>query len=240
MFRQIALIALREGVGMEGAPALEAGIAAAAEQAPSLRRSHLGRHLPGTWGGGDYTWDALFDDAEACRRFRDSAFARAELAPLLDPGSLAGPVAHCDVVHIDSEEEPNRRELKEPGIGNLVKRTLLLNVAPDAPREVVERFERDTRGMPEHIHTIRNWALSRTTSALAPQPYSHVWEQEYRELEGLLGEYMESPYHWGYVDAWFDLERPECIVAPDLAHVFCPAADSILGWCGNQSEDRRG
>ena len=42
--------------------------------------------------------------------------------------------------------------------------------------------------------------------------------------------------HWGYVDAWFDPECPKCIVDPALAHVFCPAAESILGWLGEQSE----
>jgi hypothetical protein len=41
---------------------------------------------------------------------------------------------------------------------------------------------------------------------------------------------MVNPYHWGYVDTWFDPESPHRVVAPGVAHVYCSAATTILGW----------
>ena len=101
---------------------------------------------------------------------------------------------------------------------------------PDTPREAVERFERDMLGMPRYIDAIRNWAFSRADPELHPTPWTHVWEQEYRELRGLQEDYMLSPYHWGLVDGWYDPESPQRIVDTNLAHVYCPAATTILGW----------
>ena len=47
-------------------------------------------------------------------------------------------------------------------------------------------------------------------------------------LDGLLGDYMASPYHWGHLDAWYDAENPRHVVDAWLAHVFCPATASVL------------
>ena len=49
-------------------------------------------------------------------------------------------------------------------------------------------------------------------------------------MRGLQEDYMLSPYHWGLVDGWFDPECPQRIVDTHLAHVFCPAATTVLGW----------
>ena len=101
---------------------------------------------------------------------------------------------------------------------------------PGTPPDVVERFEHDTMGMPRYIDAIRNWAFSRVDPELQPTPWTHVWEQEFQELRGLEEDYMVSPYHWGLVDGWFDPECPQRVVDTHLAHVYCPAAATILGW----------
>ena len=41
---------------------------------------------------------------------------------------------------------------------------------------------------------------------------------------------MMHPYHWGFVDGWFNPEMPQQIVDRPLAHVYCPAPESILAW----------
>ena len=57
-----------------------------------------------------------------------------------------------------------------------------------------------------------------------------MWEQEYADVSGLEVDYMMHPYHWGLVDGWFDPECPQRIVDLRVAHVYCPAAETILGW----------
>lgn len=196
--------------------AIERAVTRAAGAVAGVRRSHLGRHYPGVVGGGQYTWDVLFDGRDPAALHQAPG-----LLQLVEDGSL-----RLDTVAFERQH----LSVPEPGIRDCVKRTLLLRVLPDTPPEAVERFERDMLGMPRYIDAIRNWAFSRADPALHPTPWTHVWEQEYRELRGLQEDYMLSPYHWGLVDGWYDPESPQRIVDTNLAHVYCPAATTILGW----------
>lgn len=224
MIRQVAMLHLREGADGEAIEAFEAEVAGAPE-ALGARRSHLGRHIEGSVGGGGYTWDLLFDEAPEA----DAAALVADapsLAPYFADGGPRAVVARIDAVRF----APQHGELPEPGIRDCVKRTLFLEVEEAAESAAQVRFERELMGMPRYIGSIRNWACSRTDPALQPTHWTHVWEQEYETVEGLTVDYMVSPYHWGVVDGWFDMERPQRIVSPVLAHVYCPAATSILRW----------
>ena len=53
MIRQVAMLHLREGADGEALEAFEAALAGAHE-ALGARRGHLGRHIEGSVGGGDY------------------------------------------------------------------------------------------------------------------------------------------------------------------------------------------
>jgi hypothetical protein len=108
-----------------------------------------------------------------------------------------------------------------------VKRTLLLRVEAEAPAARVARFERELAAMPDHVLAIRNWHLARVHDPRGH--WTHVWVQEFERLEGLLVDYMIDPYHWAYVDRWFDPESSERVVAPDFAHVACALPQSVLG-----------
>ncbi len=223
MIRQVAMLHLREGADGATLEAFEAAMAGAHE-ALGARRGHLGRHIEGSVGGGDYTWDLLFDEAPEA-----DAAGLVAAAPALAPYFGDGPqavVAQIDAVRF----APQYGEVPEPGIRDFVKRTLFLRVEDGAEAEALARFERELMGMPRYIASIRNWACCRTDPALHATRWTHVWEQEYQTVEGLTVDYMVSPYHWGVVDGWFDMERPQRIVSPLLAHVYCPAASSILGW----------
>jgi hypothetical protein len=179
---------------------------------------HLGKHLPGCVGGGDYTWDALIDGSDA-RAVLEAPSLRA----LLEAGDV---VERLDPVAF----EPQHVEIAEPGISDCIKRTLLLRVFPETPPDVVQHFERDIMRMPAHIDSIRNWAHSRTDTSVCSTSWTHVWEQEYVDVSGLEVDYMMNPYHWGLIDGWFDPECPQSIVDLQVAHVYCAAAETILGW----------
>lgn len=195
---------------------IERAVAQVAGAVAGVRRSHLGRHYPGATGGGQYTWDVSFDGRDP-----DALHQGPGLRQLVEDGLLRLDTVAFERQHVS---------VPEPDIRDCVKRTLFLRVLPDTPREAVERFERDMLGMPRYIDAIRNWAFSRADPELHPTPWTHVWEQEYRDLDGLEEDYMLSPYHWGLVDGWYDPESPQRIVDTNLAHVYCPAATTILGW----------
>lgn len=206
MIRQVVLI----GAAPETAHAAAERLRPALARCPGVRHSHVGVDLTGSWGSLGLTWDALLSD--------DAPPVSAQLQGL-DTGTV-------DAVRF----RPLRRAIAEPGIRGGIKRTLLLRVKPDSPASVVEHFERDLIAMPAHIPAIRNWSLSRIDAGLQASTWTHAWEQEYRTAEGLLQDYQGSPYHWGWVERWFDPEVPGHIVGIALAHLFKAAESSILAW----------
>ena len=230
--RLVAQIALVEATPDSEADALAERLASCADRVGEIRHSHAARNSPGSQGGGDLTWDLGFDNDSACT----ALFERSgpdpgvglvgALGAALD--GLESAVARTDAVVI----EPLAERVAEPALVG-VKRSLLLSVRQGTPAEQTAHFERDMLGMPDHVPAIRNWSFGRVRSrppVPMPSRWTHVWEQEFATADGLLVDYMTSPYHWGLIDAWFDLECPECIVEARLAHVFCPARGPVLAW----------
>ena len=206
MIRQIVLLELAKSA--DGAAQLERALREAAPKLPGVRRSQLGRHQPGTVGGGEYTWDAWLEDGAPA------------LADWLATEPLRSALATCGA-RIDAVRfRPQRSYVAEPGIRRPIKRTLLLRVFPETPERLIARFDADMCRMPDYIGAIRNWAYSRAEPLFHPTTWTHVWEQEYEQLEGLQVDYMMHPYHWGYIDRYFDLESGHQIVDTRVAHVF--------------------
>ncbi|MGH8354181.1 MAG: Dabb family protein [Pseudomonas sp.] len=187
--------------------ALEEALRQRARSLPGLRHLSLGRNLEGSWGAGDYTLDLSFASAAA------QAAGAASLAQL--PG-----VARLDRLAYRRLGGGQRA----PGLKDGIWRTLLLRVRPQAGPARVAALEQDLLRMPAYMPGIGNWQLSRVVS---DSPWTHVWQQEFARVEDLLGEYLTHPFHWGWVDRWFDPEFPEWTVEA-IAHAFCPLAASIL------------
>ena len=162
----------------------------------------FGPHLPGSVGGPTASWELTVDGG---------ALDVSSLDHVVDCVRLGGLIGGA---------------VRDPGITNAIKRTLLLHVVADAPADAVPSFEHDLLGMPLHIPAIRNWRLSRVAESRLG--FTHCWEQEYAELSGLRQDYMNAPYHWAHVDGWFDPEDPTCIVAPDVFHLFYEVESSVL------------
>ena len=176
--------------------------------AAPAERQLIGSTLPGGYEAGDLI--VHFSSANAVEA----------------PALLGDP----QITHVDwAMYEPIAEGRAERDLRGGVYRVLLLAVEPSTPAETVRRFEAETQAMPQHISAIRNWRLSRVTEAGGARAWTHVWEQDYADLGGLLGPYMLHPYHWAQIDRWFDPECPERIVDARLCHSFCGFERSVLG-----------
>ena len=180
-------------------------VSSLAERMHSTVVCHLmGRNLEGTVGGGDYTLDLLWESTA-------------------DPGVLTGlpGLEQADRVAYT----PLATGSRQPVVQNGIFRTLLFKVLPGAAQTSVQQLERDLLAMPEYMQGIRKWSLGRVTS---DSRWTHVWQQEYQTVDDLMGEYLMHPYHWGYVDRYFDPDSPDWLVDPQLAHCYCPLPTSVL------------
>ncbi|MGX1668923.1 Dabb family protein [Streptomyces sp. NPDC055400] len=173
---------------------------------PGVLGGSAAADLPGGFGGTGATWDVTAD--------RTPAAIAAE-------AGLPEPVDTVALAQVRARYVPLR--------GPRVKRTLLLAVRPGTSSTLVERLEADLMAMPDHISAIRSWSLSRVDRTLSASHWTHVWEQEYADVQGLTGEYLGHPFHWTCVDRWFDGEIPTAgIVEPRLVHVFRWSREPVL------------
>ena len=210
MFKLTRLVTLADPAALDSL-ADEARVLAATHGA---WRRLVAPTLPGSHFGGDLIVHGAFDSAEQRDMFG------AALATLL----AGAPVASVDGA--DYQGSPDGK--RDPDLANGVYRVLLLSVDEGSDPEVVAQFETETRMMPHYIPAIRNWQFSGADAALGERRWTHVWEQEYRGIEGLLGPYMLHPYHWARIDRWFDPECPDRIVDARLCHSFCALEASVL------------
>ncbi len=161
--------------------------------------------LPGSRNGGDILVHLRF----ATRRRQDCA-AATFAALIADP-------AVSRVNGADYEGTPVRCG-DTPGT---IYRTLLLRVMPETDTATVARFEHELALMPRYVSTIRAWQLSRVSDAIGTSPWTHVFEQEFSDVDGLMGPYLMHPIHWAVVDRWFDPECPDVVVRDRVCHSFC-------------------
>jgi hypothetical protein len=169
--------------------------------------------LPGSRNGGDILMHLRFADDDQWPS------VAADLESML---------SERPVMRVDGAEYRGIPQSTEQTARGTVYRTLLLRVAPDTDEATVARFEDDLRLLPRYVSTIVAWQLSRVDESLGMSEWTHVFEQEFTDVDGLMGPYLMHPIHWAVVDPWFDPECPEVIVRDRVCHSFCAMSDSVL------------
>jgi hypothetical protein len=109
-----------------------------------------------------------------------------------------------------------------------VYRTLLLRVESATDTETTARFEADLCTLPGYVSSISAWQLSRPVCTIGTTEWTHVFEQEFSNADGIMGAYLMHPFHWAVVDQWFDPECPNVIVRERVCHSFCESPTPVL------------
>lgn len=201
MFNLIALIHLNG----EPAPVSHALSALGATVAPVMEGNFNGGDLSAIWAFGD-----------------EAAYRAAK--PAIDI-ALGGP----GIARVDScAFAPGQSGVAETGLASGVHRTLFLCADHNVSPARLAQFEAEMVQMAHYIPAIRNWRLSRVIEASGELAWTHVWEQEYADIGGLMGPYMLHPYHWALIDRWFDHECPDWLVNLRLCHSFAMYGKAVL------------
>ena len=185
---------------------------------PGLQRALCAPTLPHVYNGGDLLLRLGFEDRQACHAALAAPAWRAAATLLADASKVAG----LERVGYGAGRAGGVPDA--PG----VYRVALFAATRAATPERLAAFAADTEAMPFAITAIQSWRLAQAQDVVGARPWSHVWEQEYRDLQGLHGSYMRHPAHWARVERWFDPEQPEHLVDPCLVHTFCALDRSVL------------
>lgn len=221
-YRETAQLALKKNLPVELRIELEQALQKAGEL-PGIELAQLSANMAPEYAAGDYTWDLLYPDRATARAARASALWQQTLVPV-----LAGA---CDRWHALAME-PIGAGLRRREMTDGVKRTAYFRMLPEQA-DKQDRFERDLLEMPTQISQILNWRLSRAHTLdwdnSGCPPWSHVWEQEFESVDGLLGPYMMHPHHWAHIDRWFDPESGVQALDVNLSHAYSTVTTSVLG-----------
>ena len=179
-----------------------------ATEAAGAQRALVQPTLAGSRNGGDILVHL---------RFRDqSAWAACSVDDVLRDEAIT------NINGVTYRGTPRRR-----GNGT-VYRTLLLRVPAEVSADVVGAFEHELAIMPRFVPTIQAWQLSRVDEAIGTTQWTHVFEQEFTDVDGLMGPYLMHPVHWAVVDRWFDPETTDMIVRDRVCHSFCEITAAVL------------
>lgn len=234
-FRVCGLVHLREGVEDAEKEAVRNALIGAARRIEGVVESQAEFDLPGSIGGGHLTWDFQVADKKALLDLERAYGPSGGQGDIATPALGEDSEAEQAVERVDAAVlETIQCETTWKDFANhpeSIKRTNFVRVRDDAPPAEFMRWLRDTPRLVEYVPAIKNWCFSRVRGYLGPTPpiaWTHCWEQEFATPAGLHEDYMLSPYHWGHLDGYYDLENPRCIMDPDLTHLFCPARHSVL------------
>lgn len=219
MFNLLKVIDLDPGLPATEEEHLLKVLAESGESLPGVKAARASKTLPRALNGGRLMWRLVFNSEHDYKACLLSKQWRTKIAPVLAParGVSVDSVAYQPAFW--------RTSLRRRGG---IWRCLVLSVEANARAEDVRQLEKDLLLMPEHVSTIRNWALGHVVSALGRRRWTHVWEQEFDDVQGLEGEYMMHPIHWGLVDGWFDPECPQRIVDPFLIHAAFAIEETVI------------
>jgi hypothetical protein len=191
----------------------------AAGNAPGVVRADILPTHEGVYHGGDVIWHVQFADEAAWRGW--TGVQRAKLAAL--PG----------VIHVESVAYAGKPQgMRRPDLVNGAYRVALWCGSHNPTPERTAAFDTDVLAMPRHVGKILNWQLSRVVEASGKRQWTHIWEQEYQEISGLHVDYMNHPFHWGFVDRWFETQDDGWLIDPYVCHTYADLPASIMAAAG--------
>ena len=169
--------------------------------------------LTGSRNGGDLLMHLRFERKDTWQS------VAAEIEATLD---------HPDITRVNGADYHGAPTVVADRAPGTVYRTLLVHVEADADSDSVRKFEADLCALPRYVSSIGAWQLSRPAHTVGSTAWTHVFEQEFSDADGIMGPYLMHPFHWAVVDQWFDAECPNSIVRERVCHSFCESPPTVL------------
>lgn len=207
------MLDFREGASEAEKAALVARIQRISALAAPVAGVLVASDIPPNRNGGDIIWRLEFgSDADYHALIASPGWQEAEAALQADPA-----LAAAETFTFEPTDVGERGEERRGGLYRL----LVLALEEGTPDAVRAQFEAEMAAMPRYVSTIHRWNFGRVVDSGRPTRWDYLWEQEYTDLAGFRGEYMNHPYHWGFIDRWYDPENSGRIVKPYVCNSFC-------------------
>jgi len=139
-------------------------------------------------------------------------------------GALPGPAVASECVLLGERLDAG---LRDPGIGNGLKRTIFFRAGDDLSDDDLATLCKSLGDWSRHLPEIRNWTVSKVADCKGDVRWTHCSEQEFENLDAIMGPYLNHPYHWAVIDRLFHRESHSQMVY-EYNHTIRPISKSIL------------
>lgn len=148
--------------------------------------------------GGDFVCEVGFADQAAYEAAKGSA-AWGELKALMTDSSK---VANCEFLAYG--EGDLRLQEQE---NSTCHRILFFSIREGADPAMIEKMEAHMNDMADHVPGLRNCKFARVVESEGSDEWAYAYECDFDEPMSFLGKYMSTPFHFLYVDKFFE---PAC------------------------------
>lgn len=110
----------------------------------------------------------------------------------------------------------------------LCHRLLIFRAYEDTPQELVEKMERTIIKFPDYVPQIANAKLAKIVETTGTNEWNYAFDVDYEQVTDYFGWYLGTPYHWAYIDRFFEPSSDEFFIDPHLCSVYCAQERALL------------
>lgn len=202
MFSAVFSVTLAEGANAEQYVA-DAKVAAEAVSPVFLADMVLEPAMP----GGNFFCEVGFAD-EAAFKAAKATDAWSALDGLMHNAET---VANCEFIAFG--EGPTTLQEKE---NSTCHRVLFFSLRPGADPAMIEKMESVMNDMTAHVPGLRNCKLAKVVECSGTDEWAYAYECDFDEPMSFLGKYMSTPFHFLYIDKFFEPACGEWVANPNL------------------------
>ena len=176
-----------------------------------ITQSIAGFHSDFSYWPDSFTWDIASEG--------ETAPTEAELL-----AALPGPATASEFVVLGERLDAGVRDAIMP---SGLKRTTFFRASDDLSDEELEYLHKTIGDWSRHLPEIRNWTVSRVAQCTGDVRWTHCYEQEFDDLDAIMGPYLNHPFHWAVIDRLFHRESERQMVY-EYNHTIRPVSGSVL------------
>lgn len=110
----------------------------------------------------------------------------------------------------------------------LCHRLLLFHADENAPEELVQKMERTIVKFPDYVPQIVNSKLAKVVESSGTNTWTYAFDVDYEQVDDYFGWYLGTPYHWGYIDRFFEPTSADFFIDINLLSVYCAQENAFL------------
>lgn len=92
---------------------------------------------------------------------------------------------------------------------------------------MLEKMESVMNDMTAHVPGLRNCKLAKVVECSGTDEWAYAYECDFDEPMSFLGKYMSTPFHFLYIDKFFEPACGEWVANPNLVHSLPRAGEAL-------------